>query len=45
MPSLLELPEIPDAERTPLIAQMVALIETLAEKTQLRFPRNFVFQG
>jgi hypothetical protein len=34
MPSPIKLPDIPEAERTPLIEQLVALIETLAEKTQ-----------
>ena len=34
MPSPIKLPDIPDAERTPLIEQLVALIEILAEKTQ-----------
>ena len=34
MPNPIKLPDIPDAERTPLIEQLVALIETLAEKTQ-----------
>ncbi|MBK1719755.1 hypothetical protein [Thiocystis violacea] len=34
MPSPIALPDIPDAERTPRIEPLVALIETLAEKTQ-----------
>lgn len=34
MPSPIKLPDIPDAERTPLVEQLVELIETLAETTQ-----------
>ena len=34
MSSPIELPDIPDAERTPLVEQLVELIETLAETTQ-----------
>ncbi len=34
MPSPIDLPDIPDAERTPLIEQLVELIETLAENSQ-----------
>jgi hypothetical protein len=34
MPSSIKLPDIPEAERTPLVERLVALIETLAEKTQ-----------
>ncbi|MBK1650449.1 IS66 family transposase [Rhabdochromatium marinum] len=34
MPSLIELPDIPEAERTALVEQLVELIETLAEESQ-----------
>jgi hypothetical protein len=34
MPSPIRLPDIPDAERTPLVEQLVELIEALAETTQ-----------
>jgi hypothetical protein len=34
MPAVIELPDIPDAERTALVEELVRLIETLAEQTQ-----------
>ena len=33
MPTPIQLPDIPDAERTPVVEQLVALIERLAEET------------
>ena len=34
MPAVIELPDIPAAERTVLVEELVRLIETLAEQTQ-----------
>ncbi|WP_280818781.1 hypothetical protein [Thiorhodococcus minor] len=31
---MIDLPDIPATERTPLVEQLLGLIETLAEKTQ-----------